>query len=144
MFVMVLVAFGCEKDDFCIDPVTPNLVLRFYDADSPNTVLAVSELSIWPEGTQDTLVNNQALDSVAIPLDVNNSSTIYNLRMGTMIDQITINYTVNEVFVSRSCGFKATFEDVGATLETSTWIQSLDIISTTIEDESEAHIHIFH
>jgi len=134
---------GCERDDFCIDAVTPKLILRFYDADSPTTVQAVGELSIWPEGIQDTLVNNASLDSIALPLDVNSPETVYNFRMGTTIDQITITYNVNEVFVSRSCGFKALFSSVLAFPSTN-WIRSIETISTTIEDESAAHIHILH
>lgn len=145
LLVIVFAVSSCEKDDFCIDPITPNLVLRFYDVDNPTTVLSVSELTIWPEGLDETFIVSEAtLDSIALPLDVNNDRTVYNLRMGTIVDQITIDYTVNEVFVSRSCGFKATFQDVNATLETSDWIQSLDVISTLIEDESAAHIQIFH
>lgn len=141
---VVLLATSCEKDDFCIDPITPNLVLRFYDADDLTTIQSVSNLSIWPEGSQDTLVLNETLDSIALPLDVNNPETIYNFRQGTNIDQITIQYTVDEIFVTRSCGFKANFLDLNGTLETTSWIQSIDIISTSIEDETSAHIQVFH
>lgn len=140
---IILLATSCEKDDFCIDEITPNLVLRFYDADNPTTVLSATDVTIWPEGL-DSIAVNESLDSIAIPLDVNNPQTIYNFQTGTNIDQITIDYTVNEIFVTRSCGFKANFSDLNATPETSTWIQSIDVISTTIEDESAAHIQIFH
>lgn len=140
---IILLATSCEKDDFCIDEITPNLVLRFYDADNPTSVLSATDVTIWPEGL-DSIAVNENLDSIAIPLDVNNPQTIYNFQSGTNIDQITIDYTVNEIFVTRSCGFKANFSDLNATPETSTWIQSIDVISTTIEDESAAHIQIFH
>ncbi len=140
---IILLATSCEKDDFCIDEITPNLVLRFYDADNPTSVLSATDVTIWPEGL-DSIAVNENLDSIAIPLDVNNPQTIYNFQTGTNIDQITIDYTVNEIFVTRSCGFKANFSDLNATPETSTWIQSIDVISTTIEDESAAHIQIFH
>lgn len=140
---VILLATSCEKDDFCIDPITPNLVLRFYDADNPTNVLSAGDVTIWPEG-RDSIAIGQTLDSIAIPLDVNNPETIYNFQTGTTIDQITILYTVDEIFVSRSCGFKANFLDLDATLESTNWISSIDIISTTIEDESTAHIQIFH
>ena len=144
LLLVVFAASGCEKDDFCIDPITPNLILRFYDADNPTTVLSVDDLSIWPEGFQDSIVSSATLDSIAIPLDINNIETIYNFKMGDLTDQIIITYDVGEVFVSRSCGFKAIFENAAATLETTNWMQSLEVISTTIEDESAAHIEIFH
>ena len=141
---IVLLITSCEKDDFCIDPITPNLVLRFYDINDPTTVKSVSNLSIWPEGVQDTLVLNTTLDSIAIPLDVNNSETVYNFRRGTDIDQIAIQYTVDEIFVTRSCGFKANFLDLNGILETTSWIQAIDIISQSIEDQTSAHIQVFH
>lgn len=142
LLLTIITISGCEKDDFCIDEITPNLILRFYDTDNPTTTLAVTDLTIWPEG-RDTIVNSQTLDSVAIPLDVNTGQTVYNLSMGTTVDQITIDYTVNEVFVSRSCGFKAEFSDLTAT-PTTNWIQSLALPTTIIENESAAHIQIFH
>ena len=145
LFLLILSAIvisGCEKDDFCIDEITPNVILRFYDSDNPTTTLNVTDLTIWPEG-RDTIVDAQTLDSIALPLDVNNAQTIYNLSMGTTVDQLVIDYTTNEIFVSRSCGFKAEFTDVLAT-PTNNWILSIDQITTTIEDESAAHIQIFH
>ena len=142
LFLTIIVVYSCEKDDFCIDPITPNLVVRFYDASSTSEIKAVDDLTVWPEG-RDSLYVNSATDSIVIPLDVTNAQTIYNFQSGTVIDQITIDYTVNEVFVSRSCGFKATFTDL-TTTPTNNWIQSIQVISTTIEDESAAHIQIFH
>ena len=63
---------------------------------------------------------------------------------GTEIDQVIIDYTLNEVFVSRSCGFKATFSNVISTPQSSNWIQYISQSTTIIEDESAAHIQIFH
>ena len=143
LVLIVLFAASCEKDDFCIDPITPNLIIRFYDFDNQTTTLAVDDLSVWPED-RDTIILNQVTDSIVIPLDVNNSETIYNFRMGDIIDQMTITYTVDEIFVSRSCGFKANFNDLDAMQESSNWIEGFSIISTTVEDESAAHIEIFH
>ncbi len=133
---------SCEKDDFCIEPITPNLIIRFYDGVNTTETKAVSELYVWPEG-RDSILINATTDSIAIPLDVNNSSTIYNLSMGTTQDQITINYTTEEVFVSRSCGFKAIFNDVSVSAN-NIWITNTSVISTNIENESSAHIQIFH
>ena len=142
LLLTVLIS-GCEKDDFCIDPITPNLIVRFYDNDDMTSTLSVTDLYVWPEG-RDSIIIGQNTDSITIPLDVNNGETIYNFSMGDLQEQVTIDYTVNEVFVSRSCGFKAIFESVGATQESNNWIQNIEVISTIIEDESAAHIQIFH
>ena len=50
LFLLLIVVFisSCEKDDFCIEPVTPNLIIRFYDADNPTEFKSVSELYVWP------------------------------------------------------------------------------------------------
>lgn len=143
LLILTVITFGgCEKDDFCIDEITPNLILRFYDFDNQTNTSSVSNLTIWPPG-RDTIVNAQTLDSVALPLDVNNALTIYNMSIGSTVDTLTIEYTVNEVFVTRSCGFKAEFTEVLAT-PTTNWILSIDQTTTTIENESAAHIQIFH
>ena len=140
--LIILLTNGCEKDDFCIEEVTPNLILRFYDVTNPSNTLAADGLTIWPEG-RDSIVVNQTLDSIAIPLDVNNEQTIYNFSSGAAIDQITIYYTVNEIFVSRSCGYKAEFSNL-LSIPTNSWIEYIEQLTTTVKDESAAHIQIFH
>ena len=140
--LIILLTNGCEKDDFCIEEVTPNLILRFYDVTNPSNTLAADGLTIWAEG-RDSIVVNQTLDSIAIPLDVNNEQTIYNFSSGAAIDQITIYYTVNDIFVSRSCGYKAGFSNLLA-IPTNSWIEYIEQLTTTVEDESAAHIQIFH
>ncbi len=149
LLLLAIVGFySCEKDDFCIDPVTPNLIVRFYDAANTTQLKSVDELFVWPN-TLDT-IPNISLDSIAIPLDVTTSQTIYNFSSGTIQDVLTIDYDVEEVFVSRSCGFKAIFNNVNITT-TNNWIVSLStettttsITITTVENESAAHVQISH
>lgn len=146
-YLLISISFlvnSCEKDDFCIEATTPNFIIRFYDAANSTDTKQVTELYVWPEG-KDSILVNVTTDSIAIPLDVNNSETIYNLSMGSIQDQITISYTVEEVFVSRSCGFKAVFNDATINANTNNWIQNISPTTiTTVEDETSAHIQIFH
>ncbi len=141
---------SCEKDDFCIDPITPNMIIRFYDATNTSNTKSVSNLSVNPEGL-DVIYSNESLDSILIPLDVTSNQIIYNFSKGNNQDIITIDYDVEEVFVSRSCGFKAIFNDVTVTSDVSNnWIIGLTetlqntITIPTIENESAAHLQIFH
>ncbi len=150
LLLITLLVSSCEKDDFCIDPITPNMIIRFYDATNPLETKAVTDLSVNPEGLED-LYTSTSLDSILIPLDVTSNQIIYNFSTGTNIDILTINYEVEEVFVSRSCGFKAIFNNVTITSDTANdWIlgftTSLDntITITTIENESAAHVQIYH
>lgn len=150
LLLITLLVSSCEKDDFCIDPITPNMIIRFYDATNPLETKAVTDLSVNPEGLED-LYTSTSLDSILIPLDVTSNQIIYNFSTGTNIDVLTIDYEVEEVFVSRSCGFKAIFNNVTITSDPSNdWIlgltTSLDntITITTIENESAAHVQIYH
>ena len=149
LFILIISITSCEKDDFCIDPVTPNMIIRFYDATSTSDFKSVTELYAWPDG-RDSVIVNQTTDSIAIPLDVNNNQTIYKLSTGTVENQLTINYDVELVYVSRSCGYKAIFNNVTVTSD-NVWVQSLSPDSvtttatiTTINNESAAHVQIYH
>ena len=148
-FVTLLVS-SCEKDDFCIDPITPNMIIRFYDATNPTETKSVSNLSVQPEGYDD-IYSNVSIDSLLLPLDVMSNEIIYNLTSEGNQDILTITYEVDEEFVSRSCGFKAIFRNVVVTSEPSNeWILGLtesgnnSVTISTIEDESAAHVQIYH
>ena len=141
---------GCEKDDFCIDPITPNMIIRFYNATNISQIKPVTDLSINPVGYDD-IYSIENLDSIVLPLDVTSNQIIYNFSTGSNQDIITIDYDVEEVFVSRSCGFKAIFNNLTVTSDLSNdWIIGLTetlentITITTIENESAAHLQIFH
>ncbi len=143
---------ACEKDDICLSPTTPKLILRFYDTSDPLTLKAPTNLSIWAEG-KDTLATfkNVSLDSVYLPLNTNTSQTVYNFKTSTtgniadnLYNKITISYTTEEIFVSRSCGLKSIFNTVTITSDTG-WFQSFTPNSiTTIDNETSAHVKIYH
>ena len=148
-FVSLLVS-SCEKDDFCIDPITPNMIIRFYDATNPTETKSVSNLSVQPEGYED-IYSNVSIDSLLLPLNVMNNEIVYNLSSDGNQDILTITYDVEEKFVSRSCGFKAIFRNVIVTSDPSNeWILGLTesgnntVTISTIEDESAAHVQIYH
>lgn len=154
----VLVAFlllmtACEKDDICIEPITPNLIIRLYDNANQTTVKSAVRLSIWAEG-KDTLSTYTSVtsDSIVIPLNTAATQTVYNFKMNDVdgnlanneVSQLTINYDVEAVYVSRSCGFKAIFNNVTVS-SSGGWFQSFTPSTiTTIENESSAHVQVFH
>tara|TARA_B100000809_G_C15060710_1_gene502276 strand:- start:278 stop:763 length:486 start_codon:yes stop_codon:yes gene_type:complete len=156
LFILLSIGLfsACEKDDFCIkNPITPNLVLRFYDANDRETIKPVKRLSIWV-ALKDTIAAYKSIniDSVAIPLNSIDSKTIYHLKMNNVDGSIvnnqtatfTITYTAQEEYVSRSCGFKILFNDV--TFESdNTWITDFTPETLTkIDNQNEAHVQIFH
>jgi hypothetical protein len=148
--LIALLISSCEKDDFCIEPITPNMIVRFYNATNISDTKAVNDLTINISNL-DSIYTNVSLDSVVIPLDVTNNQIIYNFSSGSNLDILTIDYEIEEVFVSRSCGFKAIFNNVTITSDVSNdWIIGLTetlentITIPTINDESAAHVQIFH
>jgi hypothetical protein len=145
---------GCEKDDFCTqNPVTPMLILRFYDDANRETLKSAQRLSIWAEG-KDTISDYKSvsIDSIAIPLNSLTTETVYHLKINTVDGNIannitetfTIQYTPVEEFVSRSCGFRVIFNDATFT-PNNTWIQEITPETlTTIDNQSAAHVKIYH
>ena len=147
---LILLIFSCEKDDFCItNPVTPNLVIRFYDATDEDETKDVIDLSVWVAG-KDSLYASVTADSIAIPLNTLATNTVYNLSKGTdLLETFTIDYTTEDEFISRSCGFRVIFNDVNlnndATVTEEAWISSFTPNTiTTINEQETAHVKIFH
>lgn len=143
-FGLFLLTSSCEKDDFCIDnPVTPKLILRFYNNTDKVSLKSVDNLYIWADG-KDSLFVNISTDSIAIPLNSNTNQTIYHFSKGDVVNQFTIDYSPRNEYVSRSCGFKVVFENLSIASE-NTWIQDFTPSSlTAIENENQAHVQIFH
>lgn len=141
---ILLINTSCEKDDFCLqNPVTPNLVLRFYDDTNRETLKSASKLYVWAEG-KDSLFVNVTTDSLNIPLNSLKTETVYNFSKDNVVNKFTIKYTPEEQFVSRSCGFKVIFNDVTLSSD-NTWIKDFTPSTlTTIDNQNAAHVQIFH
>lgn len=160
-----LVLTGCEKDDVCIEtPITPQLQIVFEDAENNNPAeslrkrvvgLLIRQIAI--ADTLKVLLNTAQTDSISIPLNVNENSVVYEFtenfgaQDSTVIrrDTITFNYLRNNVYVNRACGFKTEFTDLEEesnlnTTDDSKWINRINVENTTINNEEEIHITIFH
>ncbi|WP_373940853.1 DUF6452 family protein [Polaribacter sejongensis] len=146
LVIGLLINTSCTKDDFCLQNlVTPNLVLRFYDDTNKESTKDVSTLYVWAEG-KDTIAdfNGTSLDSIYIPLNSLTTETVYKLSNGTDVDTFTITYTPKEEYVSRSCGYKITFNDV-TFYSDNTWIKEFTPSTlTTLDNQNTAHVQIFH
>jgi hypothetical protein len=71
------------------------------------------------------------------------------------IDTLKFNYSRNEIYVSRACGFKTTFNLSNDATQNAfilnntpnatqgAWIDSILVLRPQIENENEAHIKIF-
>lgn len=170
LLLLVTLAFSnCEKDDICTDETTPRLILEFYDISNPTNLKDVTNLKVKAEGAADFIVFNTSLletdptrylfngNKLELPLDILHDTTKYNLTLRSTTpasanqDSLQFNYTRQNVFVSRACGYKTIFElnptpngvikTDGATAD-GFWIQDINIQTTNIETENEVHIKI--
>ena len=133
----------CEKDDFCtLNPITPKLVLRFYDNVNKTQLKNVNQLYVWAAG-KDSILVNQSTDSISIPLNSIANETVYNFSKGNVVNQFTIQYTPQQIYVSRSCGFKVNFDEVSY-ISSNTWIADFEVTTITIKNQNAAHVQIFH
>lgn len=148
--------WSCEKDDICTEgtPTTPNVVIEFYDAANPTTPKTVTNLGIIAPGfsTGFTATN---VSKIKLPLKVNSDITEFQFTQnGTdtdltndNIDNLTFNYTREDVYISRACGYKTLFHLTAAPTvtdgDTSLWISSVTVNQSYIQNENETHIKIY-
>ena len=154
LLILIITISSCERDDICIDEITPKLVLRFYDNDEQTVAKNVENIKVQIIGI-DTIYaySNETItsftDSITIPLKVTDAKTQFILTSNNTddvlisIDTLTLDYTLEEVFVGRSCGFKSIFNDVEYR-HTVNWIKNIEVITDTITNETSAHVKIFH
>lgn len=155
MFLISMVTASCEPDDICASstPTTPKLVIRFYDSSNPNEFKVVENLAIQGVGNE-LIYSVSSTDSIAIPLKSQDTTTSYLLTKNysdpatedSNTDQINLVYTTEQIYVSRACGFKVQYKLNQPALETDSngWIQTIEIPSSLIENETKAHVKIYH
>ena len=117
----------------------------------------VLNLKVTGEG-QSELGTYNGVNKVELPLDITNDITKYSLILnsvsstGANEDFLQFNYTRQNVFVSRACGYKTIFElnatpngviKTDSTTPDGFWIQDINIVTTNIETENETHIKIY-
>ncbi len=161
-FLLLLIPFffsSCEKDDICLEDITPHLILRFYDADNRNTIKKIANLKVEIEGIEGFYGTDSITlltDSIAIPIKVTDDITKYKLTIsttdGTIItnnsDIFHLTYIREDEYISRSCGYKTLFIDAKSALTTDSdnWIKSMETSEDpqNILNENSAHVKIFH
>ncbi len=160
LFLIIAVTqLGCESDEICLEDITPKLVIRFYNANIPSELKSVALLKVNIGGidgeySNETITN--LTDSIAIPLQVIENKTRFiltlqgNSNQGTEdnIDTLSVSYVQQDIFVSRSCGYKTVFNEAEASFvkDDDNWIKGLEEKNDPLEiiDENAAHVKIYH
>ena len=152
--LLILILFfliECEPDDICLESNsdTPNLIIKFVDILS-GEIKSVNNLKI--KGVN----NNEGffigtIDSISIPLNnyENTSSFLFIKEFDSNQaneDLIYFNYSRNNVYISRSCGYKMEYEidNIIVKNDNSNWIEDSIIEKRTINDEISHHVKIYH
>lgn len=168
---------SCERDDICAasTPTTPRLLIDLLDADNPDIKKNVFDLLVVGVDEDGMLLDDPLpayvftdTDDLVLPLKTTDSTTEYILIQGAEnndkgtpddpdddeiegnYDRIIINYSREQVFVSRACGFKTIFKNVTLTIEDvngdGRWMLSRQPLTDnqSIEDETTTHFNISH
>jgi len=154
--LMSVLLSSCERDDICAEstPTTPLLVIDFFDVDNPSEAKAPANLHLVEEGSDQGLLFNTT--SISIPLRTDMDQTRYNFVLNfnsedaenpENSDLLVFNHQRIEEYISKACGFRVTYQALQNEFiagDDNSWIDNITIVNTIIEDETEAHIRIFH
>jgi hypothetical protein len=158
LLVLSVIFSSCEKDDICdaATATTPKLIIEFYDIANPTVLKSVTNLAVKEVGSTAILVFN-SVSKIQLPLKTNEDITKYSLILNSTDvaianeDFLQFNYTRQNIYVSRACGYKTIFTLDATTpyikTDTSTpnryWIQNITVETSNITTENETHIKIY-
>ena len=170
ILLIIVGNYSCERDDICPDgtPTTPRLLIDLYDSENPDTQKNVFDLVVIGADNDDFVPAYvfQDTDNLILPLKTTDNTTEYILVKEATVndagtpddtsddfvdgnqDRITINYSREQVFVSRACGFKTIFKNVTLTIvdDGDNWMLSRQPLTDnqSVEDETTTHFNISH
>lgn len=140
--ILLLGIVSCENDDFCTEPTTPRLIISFYDKDIPEEYKEIP-IYVWAL-EKDSIYNLATVDSIYVPFNTNATTTSYALATTNLIDTLKFSYTVEDAFVSESCGYKSVFKNLTIDTKTNNWISSIEVTNQSVDNEEQAHVKIYH
>lgn len=159
LVLLAILLVGCTRDDICPSgtATTPNLIIRFKNKLDTTLVKKVIGLSVKTDyENPDLLIAISDTDSISLPLNINSDTTRYKLIKTTVVGSLTmikeekieVIYQREDLYVNRACGFKMRFNSLtGSKIQDPNmqpWIQNIKVVRDTVNDETKAHINIFH
>lgn len=161
---LFLVFISCEKDDICDESTTktPLLVVEFFQYGVPlDQAKNVTNLKIKASTATDFYVFNSTatdntkylannINKIQIPLQVDANFTHYTFTLNStdtasITDDIQFNYTTQDLFVSRACGYKSVFNlnTTNPITTSNNWIESAVVNQYFIENQKVTHVKIY-
>lgn len=159
LLVLIAISFSsCEKDDICSDDTTPKLVIEFFDITNPSNPKNVVNLKVKEVGQANSYFTFPSENTISIPLRITATATKYSFILNSADttnaneDFLEFNYTTQNVYVSRACGYKTIFElnnDTSGVIKTDAetpdglWMQNVVKVTNSITTENETHLKIY-
>lgn len=162
LLLFICIAFSCERDDICSQdtPTTPSVIIEFRDNSLNNNPKNVSRLRVEDFNNSTRVLESYNVvteDQMILPLKTDTNETKYRVYRdyanndGTITgneDIITIQYSNTQVYVSRACGYKNTFENVEIIIEDDldNWMlfAAPENDNQSVTNEDETHFTIRH
>jgi len=159
LLLLFTVLYNCERDDICPESTatTPKLIIRFYDITEQTETKRVLGLQIQGVDNDEIYQSALSTDSVALPLKTYDNITSFKMHKEFVDDGngnisgnediINIQYDPVEFYVSRACGYKSIYNNVELSVidDGDNWIELIQIENPlTVDNETEAHVKIFH
>lgn len=168
LLIIFVTTFNCESDDICPESAltTPRLVITFFDINNPDERKNVESLGIYIIKNSELVllseINGINTDSIAIPL--RDDESVSNFKFSKdfsdditvipsgLANHVYIDYDINEVFVSRACGFTNQYHSLNFlnydpnsnTNTTDNWLQQIIILNDSVTNENQSHVKILH
>lgn len=157
LICILIIAFSsCTRDDICSEATqtTSKLVINFKNFSSPLEARGVGNLTIISDLNEEIVIDNVTSDSINIPLHAGADFSSFQFikfsdsETDTNTDVIRFDYQREDIYVNRACSFRTIFSELNYDLtpedNNTNWIQSVEILNNTVENENEAHITIYH
>ena len=167
LFLIILTIYKCESDDICPESTltTPRLIVTFYDEENPEERKNIESLGVYIVKNNDLMliseINGINTDSIAIPLRDDESASNFKFCKDFSEDLTVIpsglpnhvyfDYEINEVFISRACGFINNYNLSLAlpyepldTPGSPNWISEVIILNDSVINENQSHVKILH
>ena len=158
LILLSLSLSSCEKDDICdaTTATTPKLILEFYDTLHPTVLKNVTNLAVREINSSEILLFTEK-SKIEIPLKTNFNITKFSFILNSTAitidneDFLEFNYTRENIFVSRACGFKTIFTlnaitpiiKTEPTIPDGSWVQNTTVETSNITSENEIHVKIY-
>lgn len=148
--VGLVIFYACEKDDVCVDRITPRLFVQFYKSRDHTTeepaTLTLGNFTITTlekGGKWNALYSNATADSVYLPLHIDADTSKFTINIDEKrTDVLTIWYQRKSQFVSKACGLRTIYINLRET-HTADSIKSITINREDILDEYKPGLSIY-